>query len=351
PEPTPPPDDLPVGPVTMKDLARALGLSVSAVSLSLSGRTGVAEATRRLVLAKAEEMGYRKNPLVSALMETRRKRVSPDKGTVLAFLSFNANDEELKRSPQPDYFAGCAAEAARLGIRLERFWVMDPSMPPRRLSAILKARGIRGAILGACPIAGYKPDLVWEDFCWTSMTVSIDSPPLDLVNSDHFGNMHTALMHARQLGYRRVALAMNRTPDDRLRRPWLAAYLAHSGDVNPDGPLEPYREDQWTLSSLREWYARTRPDLIIGLARGNRMQLLREAGIDVPRKVGFLSVSVPQHDDTQTGIRENWSALEIEAVRNLSAQIMRNQLGPPNPPRFIRLPGTWNTGTTALPRV
>ena len=47
-----------MGPVTLKDLAARLGLSITTVSRALAGYSDVAEATRQRVLQAAEEMGY-----------------------------------------------------------------------------------------------------------------------------------------------------------------------------------------------------------------------------------------------------------------------------------------------------
>ena len=335
------------GTVTMTDVARALGLSASTVSLALSGRRALPEATRRRVLEKAEELGYRKNLLVAALMETRRRGRPVAGGTVIAFLDFHADAAELKRATQPDYFAGCAAEAERMSLRLERYFVRDPAMPARRLCSILHARGIRGAILGACAIPGYAPDFEWDKLCWTSMTVSIDAPPLDLVNADHFGDLHSALLQARRLGYRRVALAMRQVADDRLRRAWLGAYLAHVGSVNPDGPLEPYCENDWKPATMRRWLRRVKPDLLIGPIAEKKMLVIEEAAASPLKRPDVISVSVPQGDDRITGYRENWPVMEIEAVRHLAGQLMRNETGLPRVPRLLRIPGTWNPGRTA----
>lgn len=48
--------------VTMKDIAEACGLSRFTVSKVFNGRASVPEATRRAVIAKAEELGYGKPP-------------------------------------------------------------------------------------------------------------------------------------------------------------------------------------------------------------------------------------------------------------------------------------------------
>jgi len=45
-------------PVTAKQIAKELNLSQTAVSMALNGKPGVSTATRRLIVQKAEEMGY-----------------------------------------------------------------------------------------------------------------------------------------------------------------------------------------------------------------------------------------------------------------------------------------------------
>ena len=44
--------------ITAKELAKKLGLSESAISLALNHKPGVSTATRKRVLAAAEEFGY-----------------------------------------------------------------------------------------------------------------------------------------------------------------------------------------------------------------------------------------------------------------------------------------------------
>jgi DNA-binding LacI/PurR family transcriptional regulator len=60
--------------ITMKDIADALGLDRTTVSKALSGKRGLSEKTRRLVLETAEKMGYRKDVFASGLM-TRKNQI------------------------------------------------------------------------------------------------------------------------------------------------------------------------------------------------------------------------------------------------------------------------------------
>ncbi|MFT4148568.1 MAG: LacI family DNA-binding transcriptional regulator [Paracoccaceae bacterium] len=61
--------------VTVKDLARDLGMSVSTVSRAFYPDAIVAPETRRLVLQRAEELGYRPNPLAQSLITNRTQIV------------------------------------------------------------------------------------------------------------------------------------------------------------------------------------------------------------------------------------------------------------------------------------
>ena len=47
--------------VTMKDVAAELGVSVTTISKVLNNHADIGEATRQRVLAKVEELGYRRN--------------------------------------------------------------------------------------------------------------------------------------------------------------------------------------------------------------------------------------------------------------------------------------------------
>ena len=54
-------------PPTLQDVATALDMHKSSVSLALSGKGNIASATRRKVMAVAREMGYQPNPLAQRL--------------------------------------------------------------------------------------------------------------------------------------------------------------------------------------------------------------------------------------------------------------------------------------------
>jgi LacI family transcriptional regulator len=58
--------------VTLQDVADRAGVHRSTVALALRDHPRIPADTRELIRALAEKLGYRKNPLVAALMRSRR---------------------------------------------------------------------------------------------------------------------------------------------------------------------------------------------------------------------------------------------------------------------------------------
>ncbi len=53
--------------ITIKDVAKALNLSVSTVSKALRGSHEISEETKKLVLTYAREHNYKPNPIAQSL--------------------------------------------------------------------------------------------------------------------------------------------------------------------------------------------------------------------------------------------------------------------------------------------
>lgn len=62
--------------VTIKDIARELNLSVGTVDRALNGRGRIKDETKRMILEKVEELGYKPNRLASALAKKKDIRIS-----------------------------------------------------------------------------------------------------------------------------------------------------------------------------------------------------------------------------------------------------------------------------------
>ena len=130
------------------------------VSRALRKQTNISPETQKKIQAIADELGYRPNPLVSALMTYRRAAKPVESHLSIGFITnFPARDEWKKSKLYESFYQGVAESADRHGYGVEVFWLREPSSPcsrgsgsrrgGRRLSAC--ARGARPPAFSPCP--------------------------------------------------------------------------------------------------------------------------------------------------------------------------------------------------------
>jgi LacI family transcriptional regulator len=61
--------------ITIKDIAKALGLSTSTISRALRGSHEISQETKRMVMEYAEQFNYRPNPIALSLKERRSRSI------------------------------------------------------------------------------------------------------------------------------------------------------------------------------------------------------------------------------------------------------------------------------------
>ena len=138
-------------PVTLRDVARTLGVSHVTVSLALRNNPQIPPARCVQIQAAALKMGYRPNAAAAALALHKRRRAAPPVEAALAWVNHWPQPRKLHRYIEFDhYWRGAYAAAEKFGYRLEEF-VCGRQLTLPRLEAVLFARGIRGILLPPHP--------------------------------------------------------------------------------------------------------------------------------------------------------------------------------------------------------
>ena len=73
--------------VTLKDIAKALGLSRTTVAMALKNAPKIAECTRQRVQKAAKELGYEPNPMATSLAHFRQRSKTQPIRAALAWLN------------------------------------------------------------------------------------------------------------------------------------------------------------------------------------------------------------------------------------------------------------------------
>lgn len=327
---------------TLEDVARRAGVHRTTVSLSLRDHPRIPLETRARVKAIAAELGYRINPLVSALMQSRRSG-KPVKHATLAYVTsyptrFGWMPEHHDR---PNFFPGAAARAVDFGYKLEHFWLAEPGMTPHRFCEMLSARAINGIIVGRLPPGKNSLDLEWQRFSCVALGMTLRSPILHHVTENHFDTVWQSMERCRERGYRRVGIVFpdgNDSPGVGHR--WLGAYFAQQVNFPVRDRLPLCSEKPTNEADFRAWFLKHKPDVILVNNARLLIEWLDRLGRRVPDDVGIVSIE-HRRDFECTGIYYDPAKIGGLAVEMLIGFMHRNETGVPTVQHEILLTGEW----------
>lgn len=337
------------GPVTIRLLAQQLHVSAATVSRALKDDLRISEAVRQRIQVAAKELGYRPDPMLSALAAYRRNKVQHAITGEIAWINCWPEPKKLRGFKEFDlYWTSAADEAARSGYRLEEF-CCPKDLSPERLQKILRARNIRGLLLTpawstAVPDWG---DFRWEEFSIVRFGHSLKSPQAHVVTSDQLRDGMLAFESMWNRGYRRIGMVMWSAQGTRVVR-FSAGYLyaqLRMGIARPLMPLAMHEQDaKRDQHQFESWLKKTKPDAIL-TDISTLPDMLKAAGCRVPEDVGLAAFSVLD-GRANAGIDQNSKEIGRIAVQTLISLIHHNERGIPEVPREVLVAGHWVDGST-----
>ena len=332
--------------VTLKDIAKRLGVSHATVSLALNNSPKVADATRERVKAMAKEMGYRASPYVSALMASRRTGKDISQAPVIALITPNQSATHWKqRHHLRRFIDSCTATAQSLGIRAELFWIGGADMSARRLNDILYNRGIRGAVLMSHGMWGERMNHAWQEVATVTYGARELKPDTDWVAADFYGNMELVLNVLSEHKLTRVGFAMDKPFHYEHHNRWLSAYLSQQYTQRIE-PIEPWLDAKPDFEGFKQWFGQAKPEVIICVHPLTVINWLEMLGLRVPGDVSVVAINTAERDGVISGIVENTHTCGKLAMELLIDRIHKGDFGTYAEPYHITVKGQWNQGQT-----
>lgn len=313
------------------------------VSRALKNSPLIREKTRKRIQQIAREMGYRPNPLVSALMSQRVRQHGLRATANLALLDPRSDDPDANLP----YFNGCLKRAVDLGYAIETFPYQPGLVSPARLREILLARGIRGIVLGPVPQAGSEVAFDFTGFAAVTIGYSVTSPALPRVANDIQNLVYDALRVIESRGYHRVGLVMS---DDANRR-MLCLYTGAASSYAKFFAKDLHVEE---LVLPDESFSRTQRRMIVQWIRDHRLQavmssaqyfyreLLREK-VRIPQDIAYLHLHHLPGISCMNQLRDH---VGTKAVDLVAAMIQRNESFPVEYPQTVLTPALYEEGQT-----
>lgn len=337
--------------VSMKDLAQRAKCSVNTVSLALRDSPRISTGTRERVQKLARQMGYRPNPLISALVSTRRKASEQ----TIALLTKFAEPFHVVRSTrlfESELYRGIEEKAAELGFRVEEFATAVPGAPSaERLTGILRARGIRGVLLfPSGDIDVGFPDLDWQHFAVVAAGFHANQWPVHRTAMDQGRSVELCLAHLTALGFRRIGFGLTRVLDPRWNYAASGRFLVWQAS-QPKRNLVPWIESADEFPSeeaLEKWLLKHRPDAVIvfnaGYADGVE-RLNKKHGLEVVPVV----IAATTRDDLP-GAPARPDLLGRTSISVLARELYLNHFGIPAVPEVTLVSSQWRDGTRLAAR-
>lgn len=337
--------------VTLQDVADRAGVHRSTVALALRDHPRIPADTRQRIRALAHKLGYRLNPLVAALMQSRRSGRAVKHVTLAFVTNYPTRDGWMpEHHDRPNFFPGAAARAGDFGYKLEHFWLAEPGMTPTRFCDILTTRGIHGILLGRLPPGQTAIEMLWERFSCVALGMTLRSPRLHHVTENHFDTATQGMQQCLDRGYRRVGFVFTDANDSpRVGERWLGAYLMQQQRFPARDRLPVCPGVPATREGFARWFDRHRPDALLVNHAPPMLAWLRTLGRHSPRDVGLIELE-DRPQNGCAGVHYDPAKVGALAIEMLVGLMHRNEKGIPLDQHEILLSGEWREGSTLPPR-
>ncbi|RMF40215.1 MAG: LacI family transcriptional regulator [Alphaproteobacteria bacterium] len=289
--------------VSIKHIAKDLGVSAATVSYALSGKGRVSRALAERIRARAEDLGYRPSVAARALKTGR--------SGILGLVMPDLTNPLFPRMAQT---LATVADSRGLGILIadSRGRADEQSEALRRLVG----RGVDGVLV--IPRKGSVP----EPQPVPMIVINTASDPGSAVSADHAGGGALVAGHLAALGHRRIAI-IGGDPVSEVQRDRIAGMVAA---LPPDADAQTGWGDAG-IAALAERVAAgatavmTTSDLLALRAHSE----LRRAGLNVPGDVsltGFddLPLATAMHPSLTT-VAQDVRTIAEHAIEMITARI------------------------------
>lgn len=339
--------------MSVRSIARELGVSATAVSLALKDSPRVSAELRAAVRGAAAAAGHVPNARLAELMSEVRQSSGPTYRATLGVISLFPEERPWIENPTYSHLqlvlAGARAAVESHGYKLEDFWVKRPGLSPARLRAILEARGIRGLLcLGSLDPEERFPAAL-KKFAVVTHASSIPDP-LHRVVSHHSADARTLFDELLRRGYARPGLVLLVSGDRRTDHLYSSTFLGHQERKFAAPPVPILRAETWDEAEFAAWLAAHRPDVLVlhqyaSYLEKVEAQLARQR-IKVPRDLGLALLDKNPDRQRYSGICQDPTRMGAVAAEMLLGRIMLRDFGPPVSPKIELVQGRWNEGRT-----
>lgn len=338
-----------MGEILQKDIAEALGLSRTTVSLALRGHPRIPARTRELIEATARDMGYQRNPMLAELATYRHGlRPSAFHGA-FAWMVSSSDGEIWDQIPEfRDYYRGATDRAKELGYKLETIDLNQYRDSSRELARVMRSRGIRGCLVCPMPRPHARIVVSFENVSSVFFGYSVESPQSHRVAAHLYRGVMAIMDELLDRGYRRIGLLIDRYWSERVAMSFVSAYLAKQLQLPLSDRIPPLEFE--TKTAFAEWERQYQPDVVI-TARGYLKYWPKAVLEKIPDRLGVVDVSVNPESREFAGLNQCSYEIGRLGAQFLTFLVERGESGLPSLRQHMLVEPIWHEGDSILPKI
>jgi len=331
---------------TLRQLAKAAGVSATTASLALRGSMKISLRQRKHVVAVAATLGYRPDAKIAELMAYMRTGPKDDSGEVIAYLrQMPEETEAAHKAAFEGYLPGARRRAEELGYRLESFTIGPRYLNTTTVQRIFTARDIRGVIVAPVSSPHLQPDVDWSNLAVVRLGYTTTHPHSHRVAGNAYRNMALCLQSMRKMGYRRIGLALSSYDSIRVEHQWRAAF---ADDWHNCTPAIRVPFCNLTADHFGRWIGKAKPQVVVAVDTAVKARI-ETLGFSVPNDIAFVKVGLQPGEQELCGIATDFERIGALAVEQVIGCIHRNEFGLPLHPQTITIEGIWREGASCPP--
>lgn len=335
-------------PISQVDIARALGLGQSTVSLALRDSELVSRKTRALVARKAKELGYIPDPKMGALTRYRLNSTSVREVPLVAWVTNFATKDDWKTEHNLKYYQGAKIRAAELGFSMFEVWLKDPDVTKSRIRDGLLSKGVRGLLLAPQESLDTELEFDFSGFAALSIGFTLKSPVLHLAGGCSIDAIRQVVRRLRKRGYKRIGLMMSESINARVDGAFFGGFVGlASADAQTSIP--PLMSDVFDETVFERWFEEWRPDALIvwGGHASKAQDWLRGHGLKLGEDVALARLGMGEGKGELAGFDQQSELIGKVAMSTLSSYLCRFEYGVPEHPTQTLVDGVWIEGGSA----
>jgi DNA-binding LacI/PurR family transcriptional regulator len=277
--------------ITIKDIAKALGLSTSTVSRALRDSYEISPETKKLVQEYAEKNNYHPNPIALSLKERRSRSI----GVIVCEIANSFFSQVINGIESIAYNNGYNVIIAQSRESFDREMLN---------LQYLTSRSIDGLIISISTETkdfGYFKELHQKGLPIVFFDRIVSEIDTHKVIADNYKGAYEATMHLIRCGYRRIAAISNpellSITKERLAG-YKAALTDHGIEIN-DALIKYCQHGGMIVSEVEEvlneiFELKQKPDAILATAdklTTGCLRIIKAKGLKVPDDIGLIGFS------------------------------------------------------------